>query len=83
MFTYLRQWVKNMDGREVVTILVVLIFVAALLPEVVTQVQGVNTTAWSFTGYSGASTLWNLVPFIFIAGFVIGVLADLIKGRGG
>lgn len=68
-----------MDGREAVTILVVLIFVSALLPEVVTQVTGINTTGWNFTGHSGAGTLWNLVPFIFIAGFVIAILSELIK----
>jgi len=71
-----------MDGKDAVVILVVLIFISALLPEVVTQVQGVNTSAWNFTGSTGASTLWLLVPFIFIAGFVISILSDLIKGGG-
>lgn len=69
-----------MDGKSAVVILVVLIFVSALLPEVVTQVQGVATTGWNFTGHSGASTLWNLTPFIFIAGFIISMLGELIKG---
>jgi hypothetical protein len=67
-----------MQGKEVVVILVMLIFFSALLPEVVTQVQNVNTTGWSFTGYSGASTLWLLVPFILIAGFVISALDEMI-----
>ena len=69
-----------LKGKEMVFILVALIFVAALLPEMVTQVQGVNTTAWTFTGYSGASTLWLLTPFIVVAGIVIAILDDLIKG---
>jgi len=68
-----------MDGKDVVVVLVMLIFFSALLPEVVTQVQGVNTTGWTFTGYSGASTLWLMLPFILIAGFVIGALDDMIK----
>jgi len=68
-----------MDGKDVVVVLVMLIFFSALLPEVVTQVQDVNTTGWSFTGYSGASTLWLMVPFILIAGFVISALDEMIK----
>lgn len=65
-------------GKEMVFILVALIFVAALLPEMVTQVQTVNTSAWTFTGYSGAATLWLLTPFIVVAGIVIAILDDLI-----
>ena len=68
-----------MDGKDVVVVLVMLIFFSALLPEVVTQVQDVNTTGWTFTGYSGASTLWLMVPFILIAGFVISALDEMIK----
>ena len=68
-----------MNGKDVVVVLVMLIFFSALLPEVVTQVQDVNTTGWSFTGYSGASTLWLMVPFILIAGFVISALDEMIK----
>jgi hypothetical protein len=67
-------------GKEMVTILVALLFVSALLPEMVTQVQTVNTTAWTFTGATGASTLWQLTPFIVIAGIVIAILDDLIRG---
>ena len=69
-----------MQGKDVVVILVMLIFFSALLPEVVDQVQGVNTTGWTFTGYSGASTLWLMLPFILIAGFVISALDDMIGG---
>jgi len=68
-----------MEGKDVVVVLVMLIFFSALLPEVVTQVQDVNTTGWTFTGYSGASTLWLMVPFILIAGFVISALDEMIK----
>jgi hypothetical protein len=64
-----------------VMVLVSLIFVSALLPEMVTQVGTVNTTAWSFTGSSGAGTLWNLTPFIVVAGIVIAILGDLIGGN--
>jgi len=68
-----------MEGKDVVVVLVMLIFFSALLPEVVTQVQDVNTTGWTFTGYSGASTLWLMVPFILIAGFVISALDEMIQ----
>ena len=71
----------KLDNNKVIGIVVVLvslIFFTAMLPEIVTQVQGVNTTSWSFTGYSGASTLFLLIPFILIAGYVIGIVADLL-----
>jgi hypothetical protein len=59
-------------------VLVSLIFVSALLPEMVTQVEDVNTSEWNFTGDTGAGTLWRLTPFIVIAGIVIAILGDLI-----
>jgi len=47
---------------------IMLILGVILVPIVVDQVQSTNTTGWSFTGHQGASTLFMLLPFIFIVG---------------
>lgn len=65
-------------GAAIVVLLVGVIFLSALVPEVVTQVEDVNTTAWNFTGSSGAGTLWQLIPFIIIAGYIVKMLVELL-----
>jgi len=50
------------------------------IPIYVTEVQDTNTTGWSFTGATGAITLFNLMPFIFIAGGVVWILRKVLKG---
>jgi len=65
-------------GAAIVILLVGVIFLAALVPEVVTQVTGVNTSAWNFTGSTGAATLWSLIPFIVIAGYIVKMLVELL-----
>ena len=75
-----RLWVNMaIKSNEIIVVLVTLMIVSAILPSFVTTVQDVNTTAWSFTGYAGAVTLWNLLPFIFIAAITLGYVAQLIK----
>jgi len=62
-------------------VLISILFLAALMPTVIDFVQGkayVNTTAWNFTGSSGASALWLLLPLIIIAGAVLSFVKDLI-----
>jgi hypothetical protein len=49
-----------------------------LIPIIVDQVQETNTTAWTFTGASGAKTLFLLLPFIFIIGLVVYFIASLL-----
>jgi hypothetical protein len=53
------------------SLLFMLILGCILVPIIVDQVQTVNTTGWAFTGVSGAKTLFNLIPFIFITGIVL------------
>jgi hypothetical protein len=36
-----------------------------------TTCKPINTTGWAFTGVSGAKTMFNLIPFIFIVGIVL------------
>lgn len=62
-------------------VLISILFLAALMPTVVLFIQGptyVNTTAWNFTGASGAASLWLLLPLIIIAGAVLSFVKDLI-----
>jgi hypothetical protein len=57
---------------------ITLILGVILVPIVVDQVQTTNTTGWSFTGASGAKTLFLLLPFIFIVGIVVYFIASLL-----
>jgi hypothetical protein len=43
-------------------------------PIFVNQVQSTSVTGWNFTGSAGAITLFQLLPFIFIAGGVIWIV---------
>lgn len=55
-----------------------LILGVILVPMIVDQVQSVNTTAWTFTGYAGAKTLLGLIPFVFICGIIIYFIGSLL-----
>ena len=68
-----------MKPKEVLNLLVVLMFVASILGVFVETVQSVNTTGWTFTGATGAATLWLLIPFLFIVGFVISQVSAMME----
>ena len=57
---------------------ITLILGVILVPIIVDQVQTTNTTGWTFTGYSGAKTLFLLLPFIFIVGIVLYFILALL-----
>lgn len=62
-------------------VMIMVIFFAALVPTIVSQIQDtsvVDTTAWNFTGYSGAATIFLLIPFVVIAAFALGLVLTLI-----
>jgi hypothetical protein len=61
----------DMKATEWIILSITLILGVILVPIVVDQVQTANTTDWTFTGYSGAKTLFLLLPFIFIVGIVL------------
>jgi len=61
-----------------IVMVISLILGVILVPIVVDQVQNVNTTDWSFTGHSGAKTLFLLLPFIFIVGIVVYFIASIL-----
>lgn len=52
--------------------MVIGIFVGVIMIPIVEEViRTTNTTAWNFTGSSGAITLFRLIPFMFIAGVIV------------
>ena len=59
---------------SVITLLILL----AVTPIVVDAIAGVNTTGWDFEGYAGAITLLNLVPFIWIASLLLGIIVSVL-----
>jgi hypothetical protein len=65
-------------ATEWIMIVITLILGVILVPIVVDQVQSTNTTGWTFTGYSGAKTLFLLLPFIFIVGIVLYFILTLL-----
>lgn len=59
-------------AKKSIGAIVVLILGIALYPTVVTEVQNLNSSLWTFTGHSGAATLVSLVPFLYGAGILLG-----------
>lgn len=49
-----------------------------MTPILVSVVQDTNTTGWSFTGATGAITIFNLIPFVFIAGGIVWILKKVL-----
>jgi hypothetical protein len=68
----------GMKATEWIILAITLILGVILVPIVVDQVQTANTTGWTFTGYSGAKTLFLLLPFIFIVGIVLYFILALL-----
>lgn len=62
-------------------VLISVLFLAALMPTIVEFIQGtshIDTTTWNFTGASGASALWLLIPLIVIAAASLGFVKDML-----
>jgi hypothetical protein len=82
-------FVKNVKGDikstaiGAISLVVVMILLIAIIPTVVTEVSNINTTSWNFTGDTGAISLLNLIPFVFIAGVIIYVLVRSLRMGGG
>jgi len=68
----------GIKATEWIILAITLILGVILVPIVVDQVQTANTTGWTFTGYSGAKTLFLLLPFIFIVGIVLYFILTLL-----
>jgi hypothetical protein len=57
--------------QGVVGMVIAIIVIIAVIPTIVTTVGDTNTTAWNFTGSAGAISLFNLIPFVVIAGALL------------
>jgi len=67
--------------KVLILLLISVLFAVALIPTIITQWTGVNTTnaaGWNFTGAEGARLLWGLAPFILIAGIILSFVGMLI-----
>jgi len=58
--------------KGAVAIVVITVVLLAMTPTVIDQVQALNTSSWTFTGYEGAIALIGLVPFLWVAGILAG-----------
>lgn len=61
--------------QGVVGMVIAIIVIIAVIPTIVTTVQDTNTTGWNFTGSAGAVSLFNLIPFVVIAGALLVAVA--------
>jgi len=63
-----------------------LVFGLALGGTVVTTVQNVNTTGWTFTGYEGVEAMIDLFPLIYYGAIILGFMgiiwATVYRQRG-
>ena len=64
--------------EKLILLLISVLFAVALVPTIITQWQGVNTTAWTFTGHEGAVVLWGIAPFVLIAGIILSMVLGMI-----
>jgi len=73
--------------KGAVAIVVVTVVLLAMTPTVIDQVQSLNTSSWTFTGYEGAIALIGLVPFLWVAGILAGAAVGMFtlykKGKKG
>jgi hypothetical protein len=72
---------RDPEGGEAtkwIMMVITLILGVILVPIVVDQVQSTNTAGWNFTGYQGAITLFNLLPFVFIVGIVVYFIGSIL-----
>ena len=67
----------------VVGMVVAIIVIIAVIPTIVSTVQDTNTTGWNFTGSAGAVSLFNLIPFVVIAGALLVAVAYGLNMRRG
>jgi len=74
--------IENMP-KSLIMILISVLFAVALIPTIITQWQGVDTTGWNFTGHEGAVILWGLAPFILIAGIILSFVVALVFWKKG
>jgi len=68
--------------KEMLTVIIVLLFGLSLIGTVVDQTQAVNTTSWTFTGHEAAIALLGFIPFSWIIGLVLVVIGAALSATG-
>jgi hypothetical protein len=58
-----------------VAVVIGIYVMAMILPLAITEIQDVNTTAWTFEGHVGAATIWELSAFMLVIGGFLVVVA--------
>lgn len=66
-----------MDVRQVISLFVVVLLFAILMPVAFNQIYTTTTTSWS----TSLSNIWYLVPLITVAGVLIALAYSLVKGE--
>jgi len=54
-----------------ISLMVIAIVGLAMTPEVVNQVQNIDTTGWNFTGHEAAETMLGLIPLAWVIGLAL------------
>lgn len=60
--------------KEAIGLIIVVVALIAMTPTVVDQIQGLNTTGWTFTGAEGAKALIGLAPFAWVGAILLVVV---------
>jgi len=53
--------------EKAIAVVVVTLVLLVMTNPIVSAVDDVNTTEWTFTGYEGAIILLDLIPFLWVA----------------
>lgn len=88
MLSRLKKLLRSTKGAvssivgAVVGLVIAVVVIVAVIPTIVDTIQDTNTTGWDFTGYEGAISLLELIPFIVIAGaLLLAVAMGLRMGK--
>ena len=72
-----------MDGDwtgKIVGVVVAIVIAVSLVPTIFTVINATNTTAWStLTGGSGASSIFQLILLVFVAGIVVAIIKYMLQ----
>lgn len=69
---------RNLSSTRNIILLVSMVISYYLLEPLVEVVQGINTTAWTFTGHAGAAMILGLSPFIWVCGITVATVLALL-----
>lgn len=73
---FLKEAKASVSADNIIKISIALFILAAILPSAITTLATTNTTGWS----SATVTVWNIIPLVVVAGFVV-ALYELVKKK--